>query len=74
MQIALVDVADEAAMRALFAQIAAGHLPLKGVFHAAGVLDDAILLNQRWERFAAGAGPQGDRRLAVASTHRRRWT
>jgi acyl carrier protein len=26
---------------------------LKGVFHTAGVLDDAILLNQCWERFAA---------------------
>jgi len=49
--LAQVDVADETAMRALFAQLAAGAAPLKGVVHTAGVLDDAILLNQQWERF-----------------------
>ena len=57
-QIALVDVADEAGMRELFAGIATGEWPLKGVVHAAGVLDDAILLNQRWERFAGVLAPK----------------
>jgi len=26
-------------------------LPLKGVFHAAGILDDALLINQSWRKF-----------------------
>ncbi|MFM7174963.1 MAG: beta-ketoacyl reductase, partial [Caldilinea sp.] len=57
-QIAQVDVADDAAMHALFAQIAASTVPLKGIFHTAGVLDDAILLNQRWARFAPVLAPK----------------
>jgi acyl transferase domain-containing protein/acyl carrier protein len=57
-QIAQVDVADDAAMHALFAQIAAATVPLKGIFHTAGVLDDAILLNQRWARFAPVLAPK----------------
>lgn len=52
-QVAEVDVADEAAMRRLFAEMSAEVIPLKGVFHAAGVLDDGILINQSWPRVAA---------------------
>ncbi|MEM7125066.1 MAG: SDR family NAD(P)-dependent oxidoreductase [Chloroflexota bacterium] len=55
-QVAQVDVANEGAMRELFTQIRQQgkneKRPLKGIFHTAGVLDDAILLNQSWERFA----------------------
>ena len=37
----------------------AGELPpLRGVVHAAGVLDDGVLSHQRWERFAAVLGPK----------------
>ncbi|MCX6041010.1 MAG: SDR family NAD(P)-dependent oxidoreductase, partial [Caldilinea sp.] len=50
-ELASVDVADETAMHALLTRIIAGPTPLKGVVHTAGVLDDAILLNQQWERF-----------------------
>jgi len=32
--------------------------PLRGVIHAAGVLADGVLLNQKWERFAAVLGPK----------------
>jgi NAD(P)-dependent dehydrogenase (short-subunit alcohol dehydrogenase family) len=32
--------------------------PLRGVLHAAGVLDDGILLNQDWKRFAAVLAPK----------------
>lgn len=39
------DVADEAQMRAVMAHIDATLPPLRGVFHAAGVLDDGILLH-----------------------------
>lgn len=45
-QVAVVDVADEPALRALLAQQQAVGLPLAGVFHAAAVLDDAVLLQQ----------------------------
>ena len=51
-QIAQIDVADESARRQLFAAVAASTTPLKGIFHTAGVLDDGILLNQTWDRFA----------------------
>ncbi|MFN8488410.1 MAG: SDR family NAD(P)-dependent oxidoreductase [Caldilineaceae bacterium] len=50
-QIAQVDVADTAAMQKFFAQLAQSSIPLKGIFHTAGVLDDGILLNQNWARF-----------------------
>jgi mycoketide-CoA synthase len=44
-----VDVADEAALAAALATISADH-PLTGVFHAAGVLDDATIGNLTPER------------------------
>jgi acyl transferase domain-containing protein len=50
-QVAELDVADEAGMRRLFAELQTSRVPLRGVFHCAGVLDDGILLNQSWERF-----------------------
>ncbi|MFZ4851373.1 MAG: SDR family oxidoreductase, partial [Caldilinea sp.] len=50
-QVAELDVADEAGMRRLFAELQTSQAPLRGVFHCAGVLDDGILLNQSWERF-----------------------
>ncbi|MBF2084367.1 type I polyketide synthase [Thermoleptolyngbya sp. C42_A2020_037] len=33
-------------------------LPLRGVVHAAGVLDDGVLQNQTWERFQAVLAPK----------------
>ncbi|MGK7931605.1 MAG: SDR family NAD(P)-dependent oxidoreductase [Microcystaceae cyanobacterium] len=45
------DVADENGMRALFEQINGTLPPLKGIIHAAGTLDDGILLEQDWQRF-----------------------
>ncbi|MEM7133969.1 MAG: SDR family NAD(P)-dependent oxidoreductase [Chloroflexota bacterium] len=52
-EIALIDVTNEEAMRALFMKIAASAHPLRGIFHMAGILDDGILLNQTWKRFAS---------------------
>lgn len=34
--------------------------PLRGVFHAAGVLDDGAMVRQDWERFATVFGPKVD--------------
>jgi acyl transferase domain-containing protein/acyl-CoA synthetase (AMP-forming)/AMP-acid ligase II/NADPH:quinone reductase-like Zn-dependent oxidoreductase/acyl carrier protein len=45
------DVASAADMQRVFQRIAASGLPLRGVVHAAGVLDDAMLARQTWERF-----------------------
>jgi NADPH:quinone reductase-like Zn-dependent oxidoreductase/NAD(P)-dependent dehydrogenase (short-subunit alcohol dehydrogenase family)/acyl carrier protein len=46
------DITDERALRTLFDRIATGLPPLRGVFHAAAVLDDALLVHLDPERFA----------------------
>jgi len=48
-----VDVGDFAAMRGLLHEIARTMPPLRGVVHAAGVVDDGVLLQQDATRFAA---------------------
>lgn len=45
------DVADLEALRTSWQASAAGKIPLKGIIHAAGVLDDGVLIQQTWERF-----------------------
>jgi myxalamid-type polyketide synthase MxaB len=55
--IVLADAADEAAVAAA---LRASPLPLRGLIHAAGVLDDAVLENQSPERFARAMHPKAD--------------
>lgn len=50
-QIAQIDVADATGMRQLLVDLTMTEIPLRGVIHTAGVLDDGILLNQNWLRF-----------------------
>ncbi len=45
------DVTDREMMEHLVADLKSEHGPVRGVFHAAGVLDDGILLTQTMERF-----------------------
>lgn len=45
------DVADLAAMQAAFAALAADGVALAGVFHAAGIQDDALLCKHAWPDF-----------------------
>jgi len=52
------DVADEVTLRHTLDHALSGRPPLKGVFHSAGVLDDATLLHQTWERFARVLRPK----------------
>ncbi|WP_437758348.1 SDR family NAD(P)-dependent oxidoreductase [Sorangium sp. So ce1389] len=52
------DVASRADMAALLARLRAEHAPLRGVVHAAGVLDDAMLVDQTLEHFARVMGPK----------------
>lgn len=40
-----VDVSDESAMRRIIEAASKGEVPLKGIFHCAGILDDALLQN-----------------------------
>jgi len=51
------DVADAAALGAVFARLAT-RPPLAGIFHAAGVLDDAVLAEQTPDRIAAVLRPK----------------
>ncbi|MDP9360612.1 MAG: SDR family NAD(P)-dependent oxidoreductase [Acidobacteriota bacterium] len=51
------DVADENALRAVLGRL---DKPLRGVIHAAGVVDDGVLQRQTWERFARVLAPKVD--------------
>jgi epothilone polyketide synthase D len=57
-QTAAIDVSDERALARLLGTLRQEHGPLRGVFHLAGVLDDGVLREQRWERFATVLGPK----------------
>ena len=48
---ACADVADRPALEALFADLYTSMPPVRGVVHAAGVLDDGVLAQQDWSRF-----------------------
>jgi acyl transferase domain-containing protein/pimeloyl-ACP methyl ester carboxylesterase len=50
-----LDVADEAAVRALVREFAIG---LRGIIHAAGVIEDRVILNQDWPCFERVFGPK----------------
>ncbi|MEZ4644655.1 MAG: type I polyketide synthase, partial [Chloroflexota bacterium] len=52
------DVSRQDDMARVLAQMAAEMPPLRGVIHAAGVLDDGVLAQQSWERFARVFAPK----------------
>jgi acyl transferase domain-containing protein/aryl carrier-like protein len=54
------DVADEAAMAALFQHLAWMYPPLRGIIHAAGVLSDGVLTQQDAQSFAHVLHPKLD--------------
>jgi malonyl CoA-acyl carrier protein transacylase len=56
--VARADVAEWGDMVQLFEQIETSMPPLRGIIHAAGVLDDGILRQQNWERFAKVMAPK----------------
>ncbi len=53
-----VDVSDPAQVTAMVVGITADMPPLRGVIHAAGVLDDAVLAEMEWEQFARVLAPK----------------
>ena len=52
------DIGDMAAVQALIEGIERDHTPLRGVIHAAGVLDDGVISSQSWDRFTAVLSPK----------------
>ena len=57
-QVELADVGDLAAVNAMLARIATSLPPLAGIVHSVGMLADAALGNQTWERFEQLLSPK----------------
>jgi NADPH:quinone reductase-like Zn-dependent oxidoreductase/acyl carrier protein len=53
-----VDMSDRAAVGALVDELRAGERPLRGVIHAAAVLDDGLIMQQNWERYERVLAPK----------------
>jgi myxalamid-type polyketide synthase MxaE and MxaD len=58
--VAQADVSQKDQVARVLAEIDEKMPPLRGVVHAAGVLDDGVLLQQDWERFARVMAPKVD--------------
>jgi NAD(P)-dependent dehydrogenase (short-subunit alcohol dehydrogenase family)/acyl carrier protein len=52
------DIAEAGAVQRVLDAIAAAGRPLRGIIHAAGVLDDGVLINQDWARFRQVLAPK----------------
>jgi len=52
------DVTDAQDVAQLLASVRENGAPLRGIVHAAGVLDDGVLTHQDWARFAKVMGPK----------------
>jgi myxalamid-type polyketide synthase MxaB len=52
------DLASGVAVERMLAEISTEMPPLRGIFHAAGVLDDGVLQKQNWERFSRVIAPK----------------
>ncbi|HTN83816.1 MAG TPA: SDR family NAD(P)-dependent oxidoreductase, partial [Sorangium sp.] len=56
--VARADVADREQIERVLREVAASGMPLRGVIHAAGLLDDGLLLQQTPARFRAVMAPK----------------
>ena len=54
------DVSKEQQLSDILAESKQGMPPLRGVIHAAGILDDGVLLQQNWDRFVNVMAPKVD--------------
>ncbi|MFN6560887.1 MAG: type I polyketide synthase [Nostoc sp. ChiSLP01] len=52
------DIANSQEVAQCLQQIRSSHPPLRGIIHAAGVLDDGLLLQQSWEKFNRVMAPK----------------
>ena len=58
MEVAKADVSDERQVAGVIEEVRRSMPPLRGVFHAAGILDDGVLLQLDEERFARVMAPK----------------
>ena len=58
MTVVSTDIANWEEAKNLLSQLEAAPIPLRGVIHAAGVLDDGFLQQQSWERFVTVMQPK----------------
>ena len=56
--VAQADVSDYGALERVIQTIRQSHPPLRGIIHAAGVLDDGTIQQQSWQKFATVMGPK----------------
>lgn len=57
-KVAQADVSSPVAIAGVLEDIKANMPPLRGIIHAAGILDDGILIQQNWERFSQVMAPK----------------
>ncbi len=50
-EVYLVDVSNNVELSLIFNKITKAPLPLKGIIHGAGIIDDAVLTNLNWNKF-----------------------
>ncbi|MFY7779062.1 MAG: type I polyketide synthase [Elstera sp.] len=55
-----LDTSSEASVKALVAKLRADVLPLKGIYHSAGVLEDATIAQFSWDKFRKAIAPKFD--------------
>ena len=56
--VAIGDITKEADVERILSAVRTNMLPLHGVFHCAGMLDDGILDQMNWDRFSAVIAPK----------------
>ncbi len=54
------DISSRVAVERLLTRIEDGKVPLRGVFHCAGLIDDASLPQMNWERFSRVVAPKAN--------------
>ena len=57
-KIVQADVSDSKQLDRVWSEIELSSPPLRGIIHAAGVLDDGVLLKQNWQRFDRVLAPK----------------
>jgi len=57
-QVAAADVSDREALRVVLERAAESMPPIRGIIHAAGLLEDRLVAAQEWSRFAAVFAPK----------------
>lgn len=57
-KVAQADVSDSKQLNRVWSEIEGTLPPLRGIIHAAGILDDGVLLQQNWQRFDRVLAPK----------------